>query len=98
MKLEEAIELLKKYVAACNGTLPMAFSRRTLKEAIDTVVAELEKPLPTDEQIEAYALENILESDSIMGFGEMQRWIAGATWMRDLIQERSKNEQRRINS
>lgn len=31
--------------------------------------------LPSDEQIEAYALENILEDDSSRAFVEMKRWI-----------------------
>lgn len=38
MDIEEAIEVLKKYLAMCNSELPMAFSRRTLIEAIDMVV------------------------------------------------------------
>ena len=52
-------------------------------EAIDTVVAEVEKPLQSDEQIEAYALENILANDSVVAFREMSQWITGATWMRN---------------
>lgn len=49
-----------------------------------------EKLLPTDEEIEAYALEYILDGVGIQFMINTKAWIAGATWMRDLIQERSK--------
>lgn len=50
-----------------------------------------EKLLPTDdEQIEAYALENILDGVGIQSMINTKAWIAGATWMRDLILEKSK--------
>jgi len=39
--------------------------------------------MKTDKQIEEYALENILEEDSIEGFVKMKQWIEGAKWMRD---------------
>jgi hypothetical protein len=39
------------------------------------IVSELEKPLPTEEQIEQFALENILEDDSSRAFVEMKRWV-----------------------
>jgi len=39
--------------------------------------------MKTDKQIEQYALENILEEDSIEGFVKMKQWIEGAKWMRD---------------
>ena len=59
-------------------------------EAIDTVVKELEKPLPSDEKIEQYALENILEDDSMEAIVNMKVWIEGAIWMRDLIKKLGK--------
>ena len=37
--------------------------------------------LPTDEQIEAYALENILSDDSVESVAEMQSWIEGANFV-----------------
>ena len=47
-----------------------------------------EKPLPTDEQIEANGIEGGLRD------GELQMFWEGAKWMRDLIQERrNQNEQ-----
>lgn len=81
MKLSEAIEVLRKYRKGdfvgddefCKG--------------IDTVVTALEKPLPTDEMIEQYALENILDDDSIQSMINMKGWIEGAIWMRDLIKK-----------
>lgn len=57
-KLKEAIEKLK--------WLSEQISPSPIKEAIDTVVAEVEKPLQSDEQIEAYSLENILANDSVV--------------------------------
>ena len=62
--------------------------KELLKEAIDTVVTALEKPLPSDEKIEQYALENILNSDSIEAVVNMKAWIQGAIWMRDLMKKR----------
>ncbi len=53
----------------------------------NVIVSELEKPLPTDDEIEQYAIENELQSDSIAGFAEMQTWIEGAKWMRDQIRK-----------
>ena len=44
--------------------------------------------LPSDEQIEQYALENILDGVGIQSMINTKAWIAGATWMRNLIQER----------
>ena len=81
-ELKEAIELLKDYR---KGDFVDDYK---LCEAIDTVVAELEKPLPTDEQIEQYALENILDGVGIQSMINTKAWIAGARWMRGLIQER----------
>jgi len=75
MNLNEAIEVLKSY----NVVIDIG----EVNQAIDTVVEALVKPLPTDEEIEQYAIENELESDSIAGFSEMKAWIDGAMWMRD---------------
>ena len=85
-ELKEAIELLKDYR---KGDFVDDYK---LCEAIDTVVAELENPLPTDEQIEQYALENILDGVGIQSMINTKAWIAGARWMRGLIQERRENE------
>jgi len=43
--------------------------------------------LPSDEQIEQFALENILEDDTVMTFNKIKRWIEGAIWMRDLMKK-----------
>lgn len=79
-ELKKAIEYLKE--------VSEMMKHGFLAEAIDTVVAELENPLPTDEQIEAYALENILDGVGIQSMKNTKAWIEGARWMRGLIQER----------
>jgi hypothetical protein len=91
MTLNEAIEVLKEWGSLYDGTSELlTWDMNVFNEAIDTVVAELEKPLPTEEQIEAYALENILDGVGIQSMINTKAWIAGARWMRDLIQKRSK--------
>jgi len=87
MKLKEEIEVLKTYMEVRRNAFPQN-APDVIREAINTVVAELEKPLPTDEQIEQYALENILDGVGIQSMINTKAWIAGARWMRDLIQER----------
>ena len=82
LTITEAIEVLKDYR---KGDFVDDYK---LCEAIDTVVAELENPLPSDEQIEQYALENILDGVGIQPMINTKAWIAGARWMRGLIQER----------
>ena len=54
----------------------------------------------TTEELELYALENILESDSVEAFEKMQAWIKGVKWAqenmnREVIEEFVKfyNEQ-----
>lgn len=37
----------------------------------------------TKEQVEAYALENILEADSLKAILRMKSWIEGALWMQE---------------
>lgn len=59
-----------------------------MEKEISELKAKVEKPIPTDEQIEAYALENILDGVGIQSMKNTKVWIAGATWMRDLIRER----------
>lgn len=39
----------------------------------------------TKEDLEMYALQNILESDSVEGFEKMQQWIEGALWMQEQL-------------
>lgn len=58
------------------------------------IVCELERPLPTNEEIEAYALEYILDGVGIQSMINTKAWIAGATWMRDLIRDKSEREGR----
>jgi len=41
----------------------------------------------SDEEIEKYALQEILESDSIDSFEKMQCWISGVKWLRDKLKE-----------
>ena len=55
MKLNEAIEVLKERSAWIRSY----FGESTHAKAIDTVVAELEKPLPTDEQIKQSITEAV---------------------------------------
>ena len=43
--------------------------------------------LPSDEQIEQFALENVLEDDTVRAFNKIKRWIEGAIWMRDLMKK-----------
>ena len=81
MKLSEAIETIKKF----NNKFKFSCE---LEKAIDTVVSALEKPLPSDEQIEQYALENILDGVGIQSMINTKAWIAGARWIRYLIQRR----------
>jgi hypothetical protein len=83
----EAISVLKLYR---NDWSLGSQNNERLNKAIDTVVKELEKPLPTDEQIEQYALKNILDGVGIQSMKNTKAWIAGVRWMRGLIQERSK--------
>ena len=86
LTLTEAIELLKDYR---KGDFVDDYK---LCEAIDTVVAELEKPLPTDEQIIKSVSENVKSSDGelleIVRKLAIKSFVTGAKWMRDLIQER----------
>lgn len=39
----------------------------------------------TKEDLEQYALENILEADSIEAFEKMQQWVNGALWMQQQL-------------
>ena len=41
--------------------------------------------LQSDEQIEQYALKNILDGVGIQSMINTKAWIAGARWMRDLM-------------
>ena len=66
-----------------------AMQMLNLTVEIRGMVKALEKPLPTDEQIERYALENILDEDSLDGFLRLEYWESGAKWMRDLIRDKS---------
>ena len=84
MKLSEAIEVLKRF----KHCVAEGLNYDKIEEAIDTVVTALEKPLPSDEKIEQYAIENILYSDSIEAVVNMKAWIQGAIWMRDLMKKR----------
>ena len=53
-ELKEAIEVLKRLDVIHGGTYSYA-----IKEAIDTVVAEVEKPLLTDDQIKQSITEAV---------------------------------------
>ena len=82
-ELKEAIEVLKftrEYTMLPKKTI----------DTIDTVIEAIEKPLPSDEKIEQYALKNILDDDSIQSMINMKGWIEGAIWMRDLIKKLGK--------
>lgn len=120
MKLNEAIEVLKKFKEWANTPTHGSSKYDLIKlfGAIDTVLSHIntenkkglddrlqeksievsdsqgnlsykkDGELPTDEQIEQYALENILDGVGIQSMINTKAWIAGARWMRGLIQER----------
>ena len=77
-ELKDAIEKLKFLSEQIKGS-PM-------KEAIDTVVSALEKPLPTDDEIRNMA--NEIGEKEVWPIGRQTGFVKGAKWMRDLIQER----------
>lgn len=79
-RISESVEFKDDPNTACWGS---EIGILITRNEANLIVGELEKPLPTDEQIEAYALENILANDSVVAFREMLQWIAGATWMRN---------------
>lgn len=87
MNLTGAIEILKLHKHTTDK-FKHSIGDKYVSDAIDTVVTELEKPLPSDEKIEQYAIENILNSDSIEAVVNMKAWIQGAIWMRDLMKKR----------
>lgn len=87
-ELKEAIKKLKFLSEQIKGS-PM-------KEAIDTVVAELGKPLPTDEEINKEIENDLPFSEEYQKYSDREKLLmvaatkAGAKWMRDLIQEKGK--------
>ena len=98
-QLKEAIEVLKKLKHWIDyGAGELEPTANTVMKAIDTVVAVLEKPFPTDEEIYYAGNEHYIfgKNDPIgsrhRSIYESRResFILGAIWMRDLIQERSK--------
>lgn len=79
-ELKEAIKKLKFLSEQIKGS-PM-------KEAIDTVVTELEKPLPSDEIIKVKArtyAENNTDVNAGYILNSYLAFMACAKWMRDLI-------------
>lgn len=84
--LIEAIKIIKRHQKESEADMLMSSE---LSEAIDTVVAELEKPLPTDDEIRNMA--NEIGEKEVWPIGRQTGFVKGAKWMRDLIQEgRSK--------
>lgn len=87
MKIKKAIEILKAHNNWRRGHIEeMCLTPKEIGEAIDTVVKELEKPLPTDDEIieranEAYHGDEIVPHFQRVGF------TFGAIWMRDLIRK-----------
>lgn len=47
----------------------------------------------TDEEIEMYALSEILDNDIAEGFMKMKAWIEGAIWMRDEMYKMNDSKQ-----
>ena len=90
-KLNEAIEVLKdaKYIGSDEYASDYD---REMNEAIDTVVAEVEKPLPTDDEAGTIAVSIASKSKPNLTAQEESFFVAGfiecTKWMRDLIQER----------
>ena len=86
-KLKEAIAIIKSEVN-------MRVVDRNVREAIDTVLEAVEKPLPIDEIIKVKArtyAENNTDVNAGYILNSRLAFMAGAKWMRDLIQDgRSK--------
>ena len=93
MNIKEAIEVLKYLSESIKigGGKSLIYTRDA--EAIDTVVTELQKPLPTNEEIREMSNEYARKhTEPEAGYVLNRRFgfQNGAKWMRDLIQERSK--------
>ncbi len=79
MDIKEAIETLKDYR---KGDFVDDYK---LCEAIDTVVKELEKPLPTDEEIVKEA--NEIGEKKSWPIGRQTGFVFGAKWIRNLMRK-----------
>ena len=99
MKLKEAIGVLKKWGSLYDGTSELLeWDMGVFNKAIDTVIEELEKPYPTDEEISEAATnhyvwgqrEPIGSRERATHETKKESFVAGATWMRDLIERRAK--------
>lgn len=90
MEIPEAIKLIqemKSWMPSDNKN----FDKE--REAIDTMVAYCKKPLPTDDEIREMSNEYARKhTEPEAGYVLNRRFgfQNGATWMRDLIQERIK--------
>ena len=92
-KLKEAIETferLRHYIQTDVNKYGGGWD--SIVEAIDTVVAELEKPLPSDDEAGTMAASIASKSKPNLTAQEEAFFIAGfiecAKWMRDLIRGR----------
>lgn len=92
-KLKKAIEVLKKFKEWANTPINGSSKYDLIKlfGSIDTVVAEVEKPLPTDDEIieranEAYPGEEIVPHFQRVGF------TFGAKWIRNLMRKETTDE------
>ena len=92
MTTQEAIEVLKEAKYIGSDKYATDYDKR-MNEAIDTVVAEVEKILPTDEEIREMSNEYARKhTEPEAGYVLNRRFgfQNGAKWMRDLILEKSK--------
>ena len=73
MKVPEAIDVLKRHNDNKRGHPVEIPDIRVLVEAIDTVIAEVEKPLPTDAQIETWnaAIDAAADNAETLDIGTM---------------------------
>jgi len=70
MNIKEAIEVLKKWGSLYDGTSELlTWDMNVFNEAIDTVIAEVEKHLPTDEKTVCPECLNQCTNEELKMFG-----------------------------
>ena len=89
-KLCEAIDTVLSHINTGNKTgLYDRLQEKSIEvsDSQEGLSNKKDMELPSDEQIEQYALKNILNGVGIQSMKNTKAWIAGATWMRDLRRE-----------
>jgi hypothetical protein len=95
MKLNEAIEVLKdlKRLSTIPMTLREGIDTILLNKAIDTVVAELEKPTYTAEEIQDFAewcsknAELVADNEWVVYYGEGNTYKATTAQLREMWEQ-----------